>query len=108
MTFNMLKDLSMITTIDESTLTKLCSKINLCIANDINEAVISNSDVLDIDLQFGKLCIKINDDSIKYRFEPSNDLETLIDKALNDDNKLVSSFESSLATKVQNVYKTLL
>ena len=108
MTFNMIKDLSILTTIDESTLIKLCNKVSLCIANSINEAVISNSNTLDIDLQFGKLYIKINDESIKYRFEPSNELETLISKALTDDNKLVSSLESSLATKVQNVYKTLL
>lgn len=108
MTFDTLKDLSILTTIDESVLVKLFDKINLCIANDVNEAMIAESNLFDIDLNFGILHIKIDDDSIKYRFEPSKRLESLIGKAVEQENKLVSTIESSLASKVQNVYKTLL
>ena len=108
MTFDTLKDLSILTTIDESVLVKLFDKINLCIANDVNEAMIAESNLFDIDLNFGILHIKIDDDSIEYRFEPSKRLESLIGKAVEQENKLVSTIESSLASKVQNVYKTLL
>ena len=66
---NLIKDLSILTTIPEDTLTKLVDKCNWCICEYVNELQIDTKredNIVEIDLGIGKLSILISDNQLKY------------------------------------------
>ena len=101
------KDLSTLTTISESTLSKLNNKIIWCITDAVCKSVYNRDESTTVDLGFGKLTIKFDNNQIKYRFIPSSELEEAISSAvINERNPLVDALESSLVDKMTNVYKS--
>lgn len=106
MDVNLKKDLSVLTTINESVFNKLLQKINWCISDSIEKAVLNKDEIVDIDIGIGNLLINISNDSVKYKFKPSSELETIISNTIvNERNELVNVLEDSLVTKMTNVVK---
>ena len=63
----------------------------------------------EIDLGFGTLLIKLEDDIIKYKFIPSSVLETNIKETVQKKkNPLVAAVDESLVSKIERCYKELL
>ena len=105
---NIKKDLSVLTSVSESTFSKLEEKIIWCISDAVEDATINDLDHVDIDLGFGVLTIKIDDDTVKYLFKPSNKLEkSIVNTIVNERNDLSLNIENYLASRLTDVYKTL-
>lgn len=107
---NLINDISTISTIGEDALAKLVNIAKYCICNAVDEVLLSKKDnVTSIDLGIGILSILVEDNSIKYKFIPSEELESGIrDVAIGDDNPFVIKFEKTLVNKITNLYKELL
>lgn len=106
MDLNLKKDLSTLTTVEEKVFTKLIQKIEWCINDSVESAIINNDDVVNVDIGIGTLIIKI-DDTIKYRFMPNKQFEkSLLNTITNERNDLKLNLENSLVSKLQNVYKS--
>lgn len=108
-TINLKSDLSTLTTISESVFSRLDEKIEWCIIDAIESALLNNEDVVNINLGIGILTLVITDNSIKYKFKPSNRFEkNIINTIENGRNDLILNIENSLTSKLVDVYKTLL
>ena len=106
---NLKEDLSTLTTIDKSVFSKIESKIMWCISDAIEQAISNKEDCVNINLGYGILTIKFDNNSIKYKFKPSQKFEKLItDTVVNERNDLVLNIENSLVSKLNKVYKDLL
>ena len=98
------KDLSVLTGISEQSIKKLAEKSIYCICNSVEDMIYSRDDELLIDIGIGSLKILVVD---KYKFIPCSKLENSISKTVvNEQNELVDILESSLVTKIEDVYKT--
>ena len=103
---NIKNDLSTLTTINESTFSKLETKIEWCISDVIEKAIKNGEDTAEVDFGIGILYIKFSD-SIRYKFVPSQKLEKIItNTVVNERNDLVVNVENTLISKLNNVYKT--
>ena len=103
---NIKSDLSTLTTIDESVFTKLIDKVEWCISDGIEKAILSGEDSVTFDLDIGTLLISFSDNVVKYKFKPSAKLEKIIiDTIENENNSLVLNIENSLVAKLVNTYK---
>ena len=101
------KSLSNLTTIPEKTFSKLSEKIEWCISDGIEKAMLNNEDSVDIDFDIGKIIINFSNNEIRYRFVPSQRLEkTVTNTVLKERNDLVVNVENSLISKLTNTYKT--
>ena len=109
MTFDLIKDLSELTTIPDTTITKLFEKAAWCICNDIYEAKLDNKTQVDIDMIVGMLHIHIENNQIKYMFEPSKKLESAVrETIIENKNPLSNVVETMLAYRITNAYKDYL
>lgn len=110
--YDIVSDLSTLTTIPEKTLEKLGAKVIYCICDALAESLAENQDKdrpVDIDLGIGTLSLIKSDDSVKYKFIPSEALETSVKQTvLNERNLLEDALEKSFVEKITNVYKDLL
>lgn len=101
------ESLSTLTTIPESTFTKLENKIEWCISDAIEKAILNGEDKVEVDLGYGKLFISFTNKEIKYKFIPSDLFEKIIiNTVMKEHNDLVLNIENSLVSKLVNTYKT--
>lgn len=106
---NLLEDVSILTTIPENTLRRLARKEMYCICNDLSEALLKGEKEVVLDLGFGTLTINVDNEDIKYRFQPNMVLDRSIKKVCTDKtNPLVELVEETLASRITNTYKDLL
>ena len=106
MKINLKEDLATLTTINESTLTKLTSKAEWCISDGIVKALLNNESELSVDIDIGELILYFSDDEIKYRFIPNQRFKKIVSNAVvNERNDLVLNVENTLVSKLNNVYK---
>lgn len=99
-------DLSTLTTINESTFSKLINKVEWCISDGVEKAIIEDKNELAVDIGIGILLINFTNDEVKYKFKPNPRLEKVITNTIvNERNDLVLNIENSLVTKLTNVYK---
>lgn len=107
--YNLIEDLSLLTTIPVATLTKLNDKAEYLICNDVLETKTKEKDLTEINLGIGVLQIKIINDDIKYRFIPDKKLEIALRKSLiHGENPMDATVESALVNRIINVYKSFL
>ena len=106
---DVIKKLSLLTTVDEQYLKKLFDKIPWIICDGISNEMVSNENpVITLSLGYGNLIISIVDDQIKYKFVPSKEFEDqVIDTVCNGFNSLAINLEKSLANKLTTIYKDL-
>ena len=105
---NVLQDVSILTTVQKSSIDRLCSQIVKCICYDVCEALLQNDTEICLDIGIGNLFIKVSDDDVKYRFEPSSYLdESVLESVSTGKNPIVDDIESSLLEKINITYKDL-
>lgn len=105
----LIEDLSKLTTIPIRSLDALFNKSEWIICNAVEDAKLQHEGIAKIDVGFGVLLIKIDDENVKYKFIPSTTLEANITKTINSGkNPLLSQIEDKLAAKIENTYKDLL
>lgn len=103
-----IEDLSVITTIPKNSLKRLIEKSKFIICHDIKETLIEKKTDTVIDIGIGVLTIHIEDDTIKYRFEPAPSFEdAIIHTVETGENPLTYELESSLVTRITKAQKDL-
>lgn len=107
--YDLMNDLSKLTTIPKNTLAKLSNIAQSIIASDVYTTMIkSKDDVAEINLGLGILYIGIKD-NIQYKFVPSGDLEVLLKDTINNRvDPLKVKIEETLVNRILNAYKDLL
>ena len=106
---NILKDISILSTIPEKYLKRLSSLAVYTINDAVNDAIINNNYCEDVDIGIGVITIWFKDNELKFKFKPSSELEkSLIDTIINKQNILENVLEESLVDKITNTYKDLL
>ena len=107
--YNLSEDLSNLTTIPTSALSKLSDKSVFCICNDVEESLLKEENVADIDLGIGTLQILVDGNDLKYRFIPSKTLDINVkNTVINKKNPLTAAVEESLVKRILNTYKNYL
>lgn len=106
---NLIKGLSILTTIDEHHLNRLVDLSKLVIVDEIVEQLQQGQDVIKIDLGIGDLLMHYSGESIKFKFTPNAKFEEDIANAcIHQVNLIDDKVESTLKDKIVNTYKDLL
>ena len=103
---DLIKDLSVLTTIPEKNLHSLVNKYIWCIYDNVHEQHLKN-ETINIDLEIGNLYITIIDDIVKYKFIPKEDFNSQILKVLQGENILKTKVGKTLVDKICNTYKDM-
>lgn len=106
--FNLIKDISTITNIPVSLLTKINNTTNSIICDDMLKSLQSGQQICQIDIGIGTLAIAVIDENVKYKFIPSAVLDMKVKDTINNgESNLQISLEHSLADKLVRAYKDL-
>ena len=106
---NLIDDLVKVTTIQKATLDRLCNISVNCIGHSLCESIANNENISEISIGIGTLLLKLEDNTISYKFIPSNKLEnTLIKAAQDKESPLTREVEKSIVDKIERTYKDLL
>ena len=106
---NLIKDISTLTDVTETTLNKFTSVCTYCIGHAVHEADCLHEDITKVDIGFGELHIKVDEETIKYRFVPSKELEqTLVKTITKHTSPIITKLETNLQEKIDRTYKELL
>ena len=109
MKLNLKSNLSTLSTISESSLSKVIDEIIWCICDSIENTTIDEDTTTEVDIGFGSLLINIVDNQIKYKFIPSKKFEqAILSTIIEGNNQLVNNLENSLTEKMLTIYKDLL
>ena len=107
--FDLISDISTLTTLPEKTLRKLGDKGIECICHNVLESLEEDSMETSIDIGVGVVKIIIDEDEIAYRFIPSTKLEDkLISTVTTKSDPLVEKIEDGLTARILNTYKDLI
>lgn len=102
-------DLSTLTTISKLSLENLAEKAIYCMSHTILEAILSKETQCEIDIDIGKLYIKLEQDQIKYKFIPSKKLEeTIAFTVKNKQSPLLTKLDLGLAERIEKAYRSVL
>lgn len=103
---NIIKDVSVLTTIPESSLTKIFDRVEDAIIHGVLE---NNNNIYQADIGIGSLEIQFKGDDTKFIFEPSTRFKDKLKHAYEDkEDALIKSAEQRLIYKIVNTYKDLL
>jgi len=109
MKFDIIKDITTLTTIAEKSLVKINDLSIDDICHCVLESVNCGDDVVDIDIGIGELKIIVSDGELHYRFTPSNQLEKKLIKTFEDKvDPLTLCVEETLSNKILRAYKELI
>lgn len=105
----LIEDIALLTNVSEKTLDKFVPICNYCIGHSVHEHLCSKKDIIEIDLGFGELHLKVDSDEIRYKFIPSKELEAaVITAAVKNTSPIINKIETSLQEKLDRTYKELL
>lgn len=108
MTFNLIEDLNTLTTIPNGTLNKLVDKVNYIICNDLEEAMLNSDNTMELNIGIGTLILTLEDDSLEYKFIPTQKLENSIVSTIKDKkNPLEVNIENALVSRILKAYKDM-
>ena len=106
---NILNDCEKLTNVKQNTLSKLCTCANYSIVDNVKEQYWLDNNIVDLDIGIGVLTIEIIDDSIKYHFRPSKELETGLVDSINDNfNPLEEKLSKNIDRYIYKSYKDML
>lgn len=106
---SIIQDISKLTTIPEKALNKLVTKAIWCICDNIENDQLSNINCSNIDIGLGNLVISDSDDEIKYKFIPSEKLDSAVKETLvNHKNPLTLILEKTLVNMITKTYKDII
>lgn len=104
--YNLLNDMSLLTTIPVSNLERLSKQSNYIICDCIEDTCLQGKDYLEIFIGIGTLHISVKDSQVLYRFVPCGELEKGIQNTfINHKNPLVKMAEDTLKKKLVATYK---
>lgn len=106
---DILTDLSVLTGVSKLSLQNLCDKATLAISHGVFERIQSHEPQVEFDIGIGSLYIKLEGDSIKYKFIPSKELEeTVAFTVKNNECILTNKIDKALGDRIENAYRNLL
>ena len=106
--YNMLDDLATLTTIHRSSFDKLVDRSQCVICHDVEEAELCGENTVNINIGIGTLTIRVEEDTIKYRFTPSQSLNANIKNTIvTGKSPLTAQAETLLKDRICNAYKDL-
>lgn len=109
MNFNLIDDVSTLTTIKKSQLNRLCKIVELLVADDMIESIRAGEQVLSIDIGVGQLALLVDNTGVTYKFTPSKQLESKIhDVLLGKEEPLEKELEVLVCKKMITASKNLL
>lgn len=107
--YDVIDDLKNLTTIDKSTLDRLMNLFNADICHCVCENMLNGETITQMNIGFGTLSIKLEDDEIYYKFIPSTQLEKqVITTIKTKSSPLIEKSEAALVNKIKDVYKELI
>lgn len=108
MNYDILQDLSDITTVPKAQLQTLFDKIILFCCHDVVEQLKEGNTKTELDLYFGKLYVLVEDETVKYKFIPSKKFERqMSESAITLNSPLTKTIETLLSERLTNTYKDL-
>ena len=109
MKVNLIEKESTLTTIPSKYLERLTEISEFIMCDALEDCMLAKEDFVDVDLGFGVLGIKFENNELKFRFRPSAKFEgDLISTIVDKQNSLTMSIESALVTKLTQTYKDLM
>ena len=109
MTYDIIKDVSVLSGVPDKTIMKLVSKVVYCINDAVSESALVESKEIDLNIGIGTLSIGVFDDKVMYKFVPSQELEKSVKESiLSGRNLLEDALDASLVDKLTNTYKDLI
>lgn len=107
--FDLLKDVSVLTTLPEKSLRKLCDKGLECVCHNVLESLNEGNTETIINILIGEVTVTLDNDSLYYKFRPSPQLESmLVETIVSKKDPLVGSIEEGLTSRLLNTYKDLI
>lgn len=105
----MYEKLASIFGIRDSLIGHIFEKLDYVICNDVLNNYLEGNLVTEEDFGIGKLSIKVEGDTIKYKFTPSRNFEaTLVKTIENKESPLVTRLETILGQRLSSEYKELI
>ena len=105
----LIDDLVLLTDVSEATFKKFSNLTNYIVGHAVHEHDCEGAEVTIIDLEIGELHIKVSDNSVKYRFVPSKELDLMICNTINSGiSPIVTKLNTGLQEKIDKAYKELL
>lgn len=106
---NILDDVSKLTTIPYTSLTKICKQEIYCICNAVEEAVLAEEPITYANIGIGTIIIQVQDEQVCYQFVPSKFMsQHIADTVVNKKNPLVAELDETLVERILSTYKDLL
>ena len=103
---DIINDLSTLTTIPYVSLERLVDLSVACISHSIEESLLDDETYTMVDIGVGRLGIKVEDNTILYKFIPSTKLEdTIRQTILSGKSPLTVKVEETLKDKITKTYK---
>lgn len=105
---NLLNDLSVLTTVAQSNLNGMAKISEAILCHAVVESLKDNEEYAEIDIGIGYLYIKNTDDGIKYKFVPSDHLESVLASSIKHKRSPLSlKVDEVLGRRIMNTYKDL-
>lgn len=105
---NLTKDISALTGLTVTSLNDVMSRASMCVAHSVYESVLSEENEVEIDIGIGTLIVKVCEDVVKYRFEPSKALEeNLIEVVNKKQSPLLEKANETLRERIKRTYKEI-
>lgn len=106
---DLIKDVSVVTTIPENALQNLSDICEEAIAYSVLENISDKTTLTEVDIGIGILYIKLEEDNILYKFIPSIELENKVSETVcGKYSPIIGKVEKRLKNKILNVYKELM
>ena len=106
---NLYNDLATVTNSNKDVFNKLVKNSNFLICNYLEDTTLNNENLCTIDIGIGVLKIVIEEDTVRYSFIPSKELETeIINTWENNQSYLTSVISSKLTSQLNKLYDNLL
>jgi len=104
----LISDISTLTTIPKIQLKAIFDKIPLIISHEVLESIDAKESTCVIDVDFGKLYVRVTESEILYKFVPSLKLEKMVKNTVTNKNSgLTVEVEDTLRDRILTVYKDL-
>lgn len=99
-------DISKLTTIPIDEVEQILNCIKDCVCYNIQESIKNKEDFIDVDIGIGCLSLGVGEDTIEYKFIPSDSLEDDVKYTLkNGYCPLISKVENCIRNKIVGAYK---
>lgn len=103
---NLLEDVAALTDVSENTLRKFMPVITSSIGHSIFEGLCRNENIIEVDIEIGRLILKVEDEGVRYRFVPSKELEkTIVTSIKTHSSPILDKLETNLQQKLDCAYK---